>query len=82
MTNARAYPCRFLDKTGYTGSRAQWVNGVILLSAFFSVRIVYGWYLTIDFMRSLYAARAQLPFIYLIAFPAGNLALNTLNAIW
>ncbi|RDX47035.1 DUF887-domain-containing protein [Lentinus brumalis] len=73
---------RFLDKTGYTGSRAQWVNGVILLSTFFSVRILYGWYLTADFMRELYAARDQLPAIYLLCFALGNLTLNTLNIIW
>ncbi|KAI0807957.1 DUF887-domain-containing protein [Fomes fomentarius] len=73
---------RFLDKTGYTGSRAQWINGVILLSTFFSVRIVYGWYLTVDFLRSLYDARADLSIVYLLAFGLGNLTLNTLNAIW
>ncbi|CDO77932.1 hypothetical protein BN946_scf184679.g11 [Trametes cinnabarina] len=73
---------RFLDKTGYTGSTAQWVNGVILLSTFFSVRIVYGWYLTLDFIHSLYAARDVIPAVYLLAFAAGNLTLNGLNAIW
>ena len=73
---------RFLDKTGYTGSTAQWLNGVVLLSTFFSVRIVYGWYLTVDFMRALYAARAQLPPHSIALYAAGNLALNTLNATW
>lgn len=73
---------RFLDKTGYTGSSAQWVNGVVLLSTFFSVRIIYGWYLTLDFMHSLYAARGQLPTFYLVAFALGNLTLNALNATW
>ena len=73
---------RFLDKTGYTGSTAQWLNGVVLLSTFFSVRIVYGWYLTVDFMRALYAARAELSTAYLIVFVLGNLTLNSLNAIW
>ncbi|KAI0332566.1 DUF887-domain-containing protein [Cubamyces sp. BRFM 1775] len=73
---------RFLDKTGHTGSSAQWLNGVVLLSTFFSVRIVYGWYLTLDFMHSLYAARAELPTIYLLAFALGNLTLNGLNLTW
>ncbi|KAI0658851.1 DUF887-domain-containing protein [Cubamyces menziesii] len=73
---------RFLDKTGHTGSSAQWLNGVVLLSTFFSVRIVYGWYLTLDFMRSLYAARAELPTAYLLAFALGNLTLNGLNLTW
>ncbi|KAI0748696.1 DUF887-domain-containing protein [Daedaleopsis nitida] len=73
---------RFLDKTGHTGSTVQWINGVVLLATFFSVRIVYGWYLSIDFMRALYGAREELPLVYLIAFYAGNIALNSLNAIW
>ncbi|KAI0636424.1 DUF887-domain-containing protein [Trametes polyzona] len=73
---------RFLDKTGYTGSSAQWINGVILVSTFFSVRIVYGWYLTVDFMHSLYAARDELSTFYLLVFALGNLTLNALNATW
>ncbi|PIL24463.1 hypothetical protein GSI_14217 [Ganoderma sinense ZZ0214-1] len=73
---------RFLDRTGYTGGTAQWINGVILLSTFFSCRIVYGWYITIQFMEALFSARAELPKVYIIAFAVGNLALNTLNIIW
>ena len=76
------FVCRFLDRTGYTGSTAQWINGVVLLSTFFSCRIVYGWYITLQFMEALYSARAELPKVYLVAFGVGNLALNTLNIIW
>ena len=43
---------------------------------------MYGWYLTVQFMQALFSARAQLPNVYLVAFCLGNLALNTLNAIW
>ena len=35
---------------------ASWTNGVVLLSTFFSIRILYGWYLTINFMHTLFAA--------------------------
>ena len=76
------FVCRFLDRTGYTGSTAQWINGVVLLSTFFSCRIAYGWYITLQFMEALYSARAELPKVYLVAFGVGNLALNTLNIIW
>lgn len=31
-----------MDKTGRTGTRAQLINGVFLVSSFFFVRIVYG----------------------------------------
>ena len=46
------------------------------------MRIVYGWYLTVDFMRTLYGARDELPTIYLLCFALGNLTLNSLNMIW
>lgn len=36
---------RFLDKLGHTGTRMQAVNGFFLLSSFFSVRLVYGFYI-------------------------------------
>lgn len=34
-----------LDKLGKTGSTLQYINGIILLSTFFGVRICYGWYM-------------------------------------
>lgn len=33
---------RFMDKTGQTGSMLQLVNGIVLLSTFFGVRLAYG----------------------------------------
>lgn len=33
---------RFLDKTGRTGSTLQLINGIVLLAAFASVRLVWG----------------------------------------
>jgi hypothetical protein len=32
----------FCDKTDRSGSTLQWINGIVLLFVFFSVRIVYG----------------------------------------
>ncbi|KAJ6141449.1 hypothetical protein N7470_009839 [Penicillium chermesinum] len=32
----------FLDKVNMTGSRAQWYNGMLLLSVFFSCRLIWG----------------------------------------
>lgn len=36
--------CRFLDKTGRTGSTLQLVNGILLVSSFGLVRLLYGTY--------------------------------------
>jgi hypothetical protein len=35
---------RFLDKFGMTGGKLQLVNGIILITTFFGVRIIYGGY--------------------------------------
>ncbi len=37
--------CRFLDKTGRTGSTFQLINGIALLGTFFFVRLVWGGYI-------------------------------------
>ena len=42
MSDLSLFNCRFLDKTGRTGSALQLVNGVFLILAFFGVRLVYG----------------------------------------
>jgi hypothetical protein len=39
----------WFDKYGMTGSKAQLVNGVLLLASFAGARIVWGWGLTWDF---------------------------------
>ncbi|KAI9002113.1 TLC domain-containing protein [Hyaloraphidium curvatum] len=57
----------WLDKFGLTGSKAQLVNGVLLLSAFFSTRIVWGWYLTHDFFSA--SLRGPAPPRLLTPFP-------------
>ena len=44
------------DKVGMTGSRLQWWNGVVLIVAFFSCRLVWGSYLTVNFFSDVWAA--------------------------
>jgi hypothetical protein len=40
----------FCDKTGMTGSTLQWVNGIILIIAFFFARLCYGSYKMLEFI--------------------------------
>jgi hypothetical protein len=42
----------FCDKTGMTGSTFQWVNGVILIIAFFVARLCYGTYKMLEFIST------------------------------
>ncbi|OCH88202.1 hypothetical protein OBBRIDRAFT_795479 [Obba rivulosa] len=75
---------RFLDKTGQTGTTLQWINGLLLLGSFFGARIAYGWYMTAQFWQTLYAAYTSgaMPWYYIAFYLAGNVTLNSLNAIW
>ncbi|RDB21125.1 putative TLC domain-containing protein C17A2.02c [Hypsizygus marmoreus] len=72
----------FLDKTGRTGSRAQFINGILLLSAFFSVRLVYGGKVSYEFMKTLAQVRNEIPFSYVVTYMAGNVVLQGLNWFW
>jgi hypothetical protein len=44
------------DKVGMTGSRLQWWNGVVLIAAFFSCRLVWGSYLIVNFFKDVWVA--------------------------
>ncbi|KNZ79336.1 hypothetical protein J132_10687 [Termitomyces sp. J132] len=72
----------FMDKTGRTGSTAQFVNGIFLLSAFFGVRLMYGGKVSIDFVRTLVQVRREIPWTYFIVFGIGNIVLASLNWFW
>ncbi|KAG6880244.1 hypothetical protein C0992_001812 [Termitomyces sp. T32_za158] len=72
----------FMDKTGRTGSTAQFVNGMFLLSAFFGVRLVYGGKVSIEFMRTLIEVRHEVPRMYVVVFGTGNVLLTGLNWLW
>jgi len=73
---------RFLDKTGRTGSTAQFVNGAVLLATFFSARIVWGWYKSFDMYSAMWAARHEVPLLYLVVYGCGSSAMHSLNAMW
>ncbi|KAF8891228.1 TLC domain-containing protein [Infundibulicybe gibba] len=74
----------FLDKTGHTGSTLQRVNGAILLVTFFGVRIVYGGWVSYDFLKTLLdpAVRAEVTLAYWTIFGLGNIVLQGLNWFW
>ncbi|KAL4246088.1 TLC domain-containing [Abortiporus biennis] len=72
----------FLDKLNMTGSTIQYVNGVFLLSTFFGVRIVYGWYCTWGFFHALANAWGKVHPAIIITLFLGNLTLSSLNIIW
>ncbi|KAH8106883.1 DUF887-domain-containing protein [Cristinia sonorae] len=71
-----------LDKLDLTGSVYQYVNGVILLGVFFSVRIVYGLYMSFYFMLTLRDVQNDVQPLYLVLLLVGNLILNGLNLFW
>src|ERR1700677_2196582 len=44
------------DKVDLTGSPTQWYNGTVLIVTFFSCRVVWGSYLTINFFIDIWRA--------------------------
>ncbi|KAG2157463.1 TLC domain-containing protein [Suillus clintonianus] len=72
----------FLDKTGKTGSTLQLVNGIALITTFFSVRCVWGAMMSYDFFVTLNSVYDQVLTPYLIIYGGGNVLLQVLNWFW
>ncbi|EDR14781.1 uncharacterized protein LACBIDRAFT_305847 [Laccaria bicolor S238N-H82] len=72
----------FLDKTGQTGSRAQLVNGLFLLSTFFCVRLIYGGAVSYQFFYTLLDVGDNIPLAYRLVYGVGNFVLQGLNWFW
>ncbi|KAG0024367.1 hypothetical protein BGZ81_007738 [Podila clonocystis] len=72
----------FMDKLGMTGSAYQLVNGIVLLSVFFSARIVFGLYMSYHTYLSVMPVIAQVPWHLIIIYSAANVVLNSLNLFW
>ncbi|RAK71324.1 TLC domain-containing protein [Aspergillus fijiensis CBS 313.89] len=49
----------FLDKVNMTGSKLQWYNGMMLLFTFFSCRLVWGTWRSVDVYRDMWYALKQ-----------------------
>lgn len=72
----------FLDKMGMTGTPIQLFNGIVMLSAFFFMRIVIGFYESFEFFRSVYIVLDRSPLLLLVFYSCANITLNSLNVIW
>jgi TLC domain len=74
------------DKVDLTGSPTQWYNGIVLIVTFFSCRVVWGSYLTINFFidiwRAVRAGREQLVMSYGMVEPGGDVAMQTSPPHW
>lgn len=51
----------FMDKVNMTGSRAQWYNGMVLLTVFFSCRLVWGTWQSVQVYIDVWKALWQTP---------------------
>lgn len=72
----------FMDKLGWTGSKIQLVNGVILLLTFFGARIVFGTYMSYKLWSDVYAVKEDVPWRYWIVYGGGNFITTCLNLWW
>lgn len=77
----------FMDKLGITGSRAQWINGVVLIVTFGASRLLWGTYQAFRLYQDVWVALRNpkelpvppwLALLYLISI----MALSVLNVYW
>ncbi|KAE8372079.1 TLC domain-containing protein [Aspergillus bertholletiae] len=61
----------FLDKLNLTGSKLQWYNGMLLLSVFFSCRLVWGTWQSVLVYRDMWFALTQTWSLSSLSSPAG-----------
>ncbi|ORY97304.1 TLC domain-domain-containing protein [Syncephalastrum racemosum] len=72
----------FLDKLGWTGSKIQLINGILLISVFFFARIVVGFYMSFQLWVEIYAIKELVPTSYIIIYGVANAATSFLNVYW
>ncbi|KAF8958822.1 hypothetical protein BGZ46_001888 [Entomortierella lignicola] len=72
----------FMDKLGMTGTIYQLINGVILLSLFLGVRIIFGIYMSYQTYQSAVVVIDQIPWHLIIVYSLANVILNSLNIFW
>jgi len=72
----------FMDKLGMSGSGLQLANGICLLVAFFSARLVFGYYMSYQTYVSVMAVIDRVPTFLCVLYGAANVVLNGLNVVW
>ncbi|KAI3654270.1 hypothetical protein MP228_000989 [Amoeboaphelidium protococcarum] len=72
----------FMIKLQREGSKWYRVNGVLLAVSFFLVRIIYGFYMSFQFLRDLHYHQAAVPLFHKTLYPLANVVLNSLNLFW
>ncbi|CEG83404.1 Putative Striatin-domain-containing protein (Fragment) [Rhizopus microsporus] len=72
----------FMDKIGWSGSRIQLINGVVLLLTFFGARVVFGTVMSVKMWIDIYAVKDHVPLRYWIVYGSANFATSCLNFWW
>lgn len=72
----------FLEKLGYGGSTIIMVNDAAALIAYMFVRLVFGSYLTLKFLRDLHTMWSHVPLFFSLISLLGNVTTHTLNFYW
>ncbi|KAI9317657.1 DUF887-domain-containing protein [Dichotomocladium elegans] len=72
----------FMDKLGWTGSKIQMVNGIILISVFFMARIAVGFYMSYFLWLDVFSVKESVPIHYFVIYGFANAATSALNVYW
>ncbi|KAL1929475.1 hypothetical protein VTP01DRAFT_1613 [Rhizomucor pusillus] len=72
----------FMDKLGWTGSKLQLVNGILLIAIYFLARIVFGFTMSFYLWVDIYAVKESVPWRYWIIYGVANMVTSFLNVYW
>ncbi|KAJ1501855.1 hypothetical protein HMI56_002998 [Coelomomyces lativittatus] len=72
----------YLDKLGYSGTFAQYINGCVLVVVFFLCRLVCGMYFSIQFYDAITQVASQFSSFTYYGYVVANISLNCLNMYW
>ena len=77
----------YMDKLGMTGSTAQWVNGIALVTTFGASRLLWGTYQTFNLFKDMWEAYntpggLPVPLWLALVYVAANATLSALNVFW
>ena len=77
----------YMDKLGMTGSSAQWVNGIVLVTTFGCSRLLWGTYQSVKMYQNIWEAfntpgGLPVPPWLALAYVVANTTLSGLNFWW
>jgi len=72
----------FFDKFQMTGTIPQLFNGIILVLTFGFIRLIFGFFISLQFYLSVFEVLDQVEPFFIALYSIANIVLNSLNVYW